>query len=511
MEFYPTPKTLLDQIFEGADWKKIETVLEPSAGKGDIVEYIHQQDSEIDIDCIEIEENLQHILTGKGYRLVWDNFLTYQTAKRYDLIVMNPPFSYGDEHLLKALKMQKDGGMILCILNAETLKNPWSLRRKELQQKLKLYQADISFLTSPFHNAERSTEVDVAVVKVCIPQKKRKSIFFEELRDAQSVPEMANTEMTDLAENDYIAAIVKRYEIEAGACIRLIHEYQGMKPYILESVKQEFYTKPILELKIGEKDLSNHPENRVLKLIRKKYWEALFADERFISGMTSKQLNSYREQIRDLQNYDFSYFNIKTLQEQMAKSYVEGVEETILELFDKLSHEHAWLPETQKNIHYYNGWSTNKAHMINPKVIIPVYNVFSDIFHKFHYTYTIVEPILDIEKVFDYLNGTPQRKSDLLHILEKAEKEKQSKKIECHYFTLTFYKKGTCHIVFKDLELLKKFNIFGSQKKGWLPPCYGKKKYSDMTIEEKKVIDEFEGAETYQNVEPFKAQLLLVG
>ena len=167
----------------------------------------------------------------------------------------------------------------------------------------------------------------------------------------------------------------------------------------------------------------------------------------------------------------------------MAKSYVEGVEETILELFDKLSHEHAWLPETQKNIHYYNGWATNKAHIINPKVIIPVYNVFSDIFHAFRYTYTIVEPILDIEKVFDYLNGTPQRKSNLLYILRKAEKEQQSKKIECHYFTLTFYKKGTCHIVFKDLELLKKFNIFGSQKKGWLPPCYGKKKYSDMTIE----------------------------
>lgn len=107
MEFYPTPKTLLDQIFKGANWKRIETVLEPSAGKGDIVEYIHQQDSEIDIDCIEIEENLQHILTGKGHRLVWDDFLSYQTPKHYDLIVMNPPFSTGDEHLLKALEMQK--------------------------------------------------------------------------------------------------------------------------------------------------------------------------------------------------------------------------------------------------------------------------------------------------------------------------------------------------------------------------------------------------------------------
>lgn len=50
------------------------------------------------------------------------------------------------------------------------------------------------------------------------------------------------------------------------------------------------------------------------------------------------------------------------------------------------------------------------------------------------------------------------------------------------------------HITFKDAELLKKFNIFGSQKKAWLPPCYGKKHYNEMTPEEKQVIDEFEGS-----------------
>ena len=32
-EFYPTPKTLLEEIFAGMEWKDVHTVLEPSAGK----------------------------------------------------------------------------------------------------------------------------------------------------------------------------------------------------------------------------------------------------------------------------------------------------------------------------------------------------------------------------------------------------------------------------------------------------------------------------------------------
>jgi hypothetical protein len=53
----------------------------------------------------------------------------------------------------------------------------------------------------------------------------------------------------------------------------------------------------------------------------------------------------------------------------------------------------------------------------------------------------------------------------------------------------------------KYLELLKKFNIFGSQHKGWLPPDYGRKNYQDMTDEEQTVINEFDGsALEYQQV-----------
>ena len=69
-EFYPTPRKLLDKITEGIDWKMIRSVLEPSAGKGDIADYIKERyknqryHNDLDIDCIEIDDNLQKTLKG---------------------------------------------------------------------------------------------------------------------------------------------------------------------------------------------------------------------------------------------------------------------------------------------------------------------------------------------------------------------------------------------------------------------------------------------------------------
>ena len=44
---------------------------------------------------------------------------------------------------------------------------------------------------------------------------------------------------------------------------------------------------------------------------------------------------------------------------------------------------------------------------------------------------------------------------------------------------------------------MKSFNLFASQKKGWLPPSYGKKSYRDMSAADKKVVDSFEGEASY--------------
>lgn len=187
------------------------------------------------------------------------------------------------------------------------------------------------------------------------------------------------------------------------------------------------------------------------------------------------------------------------MQEKVGK----GIEDTIMELFDELSHKYYYYDETSNNIHYYNGWKTNKSWIINKKVIIPLKG-FKDLEYSwggFRPTqYDTVRKLQDIEKCFNYLDGGLTEAVDLEEALKFAEDFGETKNIQLKYFTVTFYKKGTCHIVFTNEELLKKFNIFGSQHKGWLPPSYGKKPYKDLTAEEKDVINEFEGKEEYNKV-----------
>ena len=65
------------------------------------------------------------------------------------------------------------------------------------------------------------------------------------------------------------------------------------------------------------------------------------------------------------------------------------------------------------------------------------------------------------------------------------------------YFTATFYKKGTCHIEFTNTDVLKSFNLYAGQRKGWLPPTYGKKSYHDMAAADRRVVDSYEGEASY--------------
>lgn len=507
-EFYPTPKSLLNKIFDGVDWKQVDTILEPSAGKGDIIEFIQNSEEanryhhNFEIDCIEKDPNLQAVLKQKGFRLVHDDFFTFHTWKQYDLIVMNPPFSCGDKHLLNALKLQEDGGNVICILNAETLKNPYSVTRQALALRLEDLHANVSYMQNEFVSAERKTSVEIAVVKVSIPKKERDSRIFSELRESKQMSEQTVQEQTSLAENDYIKAAVKQFELETEAGIRLIREYQAMKPYMLRSLSGGNLAKndSILYLTMDKYNPCSPEvtENEFLKVVRLKYWTSIFNDSRFTGHMTSNLLSEYRTQIDKLADYDFSCFNIKTIQADIAIKLVKGVEECIVKLFDELSFQYSYSDELGRNIHYYNGWKTNKAWIINKKVILPWMNAwgrFNGLYDPA--SYEIIEKLADIEKALDYLSGSSGNERGIHETLHEAEKIGQTKKIPLKYFTVTFYKKGTCHIEFTNLELLKKLNIFGSQQKGWLPPAYGKKSYSDMDEEEKKVIDEFEGVESY--------------
>lgn len=513
-DFYPTPETLAARMVDMVDTKRVHFVLEPSAGKGDLVDklknkmsyygYSHITDkhgSDVEIDCIEKDVNLQNLLKGAGKRFVFDDFLKFETFKKYDLILMNPPFSEGDKHLLKALEMMQNGGQVVCLLNAETLKNPYSNRRKELLQKLEQLDAEIKYLDGAFTEAERQTTVEFALIYVDIPARKPVSLILDSLEKA---PEMGITDFTadkEITFYELLKRMVYQFELEAKAGIKLINEYCRLQPYLMNRLdaSKDKYAKPIFEIRFDDKawysGRATNMINQYLKKLRYKYWYALGDNPDFRAQLTSNLADIYYNKLLELSDYDFNLHNIEQVNKELQLQMTAAIEDTILALFDELSDKYSWYPECTKNIHYYNGWRTNIAHMINKKVIIPMQTTDSWDNQIDITKYSTVRKINDIEKVMDYLNdGRVAPYMDIEKVLETAKHEGQTRNIESKYFTLTFYKKGTVHLTFKNAELLKKFNIFGSRKKGWLPPCYGKKHYDKMTLEEKQVIDEFEGS-----------------
>ena len=501
LDYYPTPDTLLDKITEGLDWNRIQYVLEPSAGKGNIAEYLNRRQSknsystrELDIDCVEIEPELRSILLGKKFRIIHDDFLTFHTYKHYDLIIMNPPFSEGARHLLKALEVQSiSGGAVICILNAETIRNPYTNERDLLRRKLDSLGASIEFIEGAFSGAENPTDVEIAVVKAIVPEPKRHSTIFDTLREKEYEELNRDREFQELAPSDIVAAFVAQYNREIEWGLRLYDEYLDMKAGAMDEetpltfqVRGEGYNR-----------YSDFSVNTYVRSIRRKYWDKFFKSPKITRKMTTNLQNEYLSQVNTFVNYDFSYFNVKTVMIDMTKSLTRGVEDCILKLFDELSSVHSWEPGTKNNIHYYDGWATNKSWYINKKVILPYMNAFSRYDGRFDVDYRARESLSDIEKALNYLDSGETSEIDLHERLNRAQATGQSRGIELKYFNATFYKKGTCHLEFTNERLLKKLNIFGSQRKGWLPSGYGRKRYTDMTKEEQRVIDSFEGAAAY--------------
>jgi len=502
-DFYPTPESLIHKMLSGVKLDQISTILEPSAGKGDIVSAIMQKakycNNNLDIDTIEIDHNLQHILKGNGYKLVHNDFLTFNTYKNYDLIILNPPYSTGDKHLLKALDMQKNGGQVICLLNAETLRNPFSNYRKDLLRKLEEYDAEIEYIQNAFLDAERQTPVEVTLIKVTIPQSERISTIITNLKNEETyeIPVQNDNQLTH---HDFLKNITEQYNFEVTAGVRLINEYHAMQKHFLKSLKpgSHYSNTPIITMSVCKdrynSELPREMINNFICDVRFKYWEALLDSKIFNDLFTSNLRTEYHKKIDDLKNYDFSIYNIERVKLEIISQMTKSVEQTILDLFEKLSNKHHYA-EYSKNIHYFNGWKTNQCWKINKRVIIPL-SAWSWT-GTLDYAYTVLNKLTDIEKVFNYLDNGKTDEMSLSESLKQANSNQQTKKIETKYFFITFYQKGTCHLEFKDLELLKKFNIFGSQRKGWLPPTYGKKSYKDMTPDEKVVVDAFEGEKEY--------------
>lgn len=340
----------------------------------------------IDIDCIEIDKNLQSILRGKNFKVICDDFLTLSTYKKYDLILINPPFENGDKHLLKAIEMQKDGGIIICLLNAETIKNPYSQNRKTLIELLNKYNAKIDFIENVFINSEHKTDAETAIIYIDFPEIEYESDIYNKMNKKYG-SNIEFEEETNIVVNDYLQAIVSQYDVEVASTIELIKTYISLRPHILRTInhKNGYTELPLIGLIINGQethniayDKLNKATNDYLKAVRHKYWTHLLSNPKFTSKLTYNLQQKYRKMVNKLQDYDFSMYNIENLMIEMNAEIHIGIKETILNKFDKITTEHSYYQECNKNKYLFTAWKTNKAHKINKKVIIPCYGLFED-------------------------------------------------------------------------------------------------------------------------------------
>lgn len=516
--FYPTPKELVEKMMEMVDFKNVKNVLEPSAGKGDIIKlvnkkiddvknqslgsYSNKEENYANIDCCEINPSLRTLLKNESCSIVYDDFLKFYTQISYDLIIANPPFDRGCTHLMKMIDMAENAMkscQIVCLLNADTLHNAFSVERQELLKKLEKHEADVEFIKDAFLVAEKRTKVEVALIYINIKKQSNynDSLLFNELKQSQNNYDSSNEEKykNELVSGDMLERLVQQYNFEVKTGLKLINEYNNVSNLFVSSEKYE--REPILNL-----TYSDNPNGYVRK-IRSIYWKKLFMNDKFMSLFTNNLRNEYVNKVNELINFEFNLYNIYTIKIELNKKMIAAMEETILKLFDDFTDKWAYR-EYKDNRYLYNGWKTNQSFKINPKkVIIPhlcAWNYIGESYERFDPTrYEIIDTLRDIEKAFSYLSGE-EKTIDIMNALETARQIGRSRKIECEYFYLTFYKKGTAHFEWKDKELIKKLNIYAGKKKGWLNDGFGKKAYSEMNQEEKDVVDSFTDKKDYDNI-----------
>ena len=500
VQFYPTPANLVRKMIDCVDWSRVRMMLEPSAGKGDILDGVKAAGHHCAMECAEIDPDLREVLRGKKYLVAAEDFLSWDAQTRYDLIMMNPPFQNGEYHLLHALDLMQHGGQIVCLLNAATMDNAESPSRRDLMHRLEKYKAEIKTIPDAFKHAERAADVDVALIYVDIPKQRQDSYTLDELRRAADLPP-CDVESNQLAFSDPIEALVQQYQAEARIGLKMLDECERLSAMLGDDeesiIKVRIVSAEVAQAEYHKCEKYNSKQNWYIRELRARYWQKLFGSPALRALMTQQVQAEWSAKLNELRSYDFMMPNILQIQKDLAANLVHSVDDAILRMFDRLTYENSM--EKNGNIHYYNGWKTNKAARINKKVIVAFYQLYEPRWGGSWSTYMTDDFLEELEKIFTYLDvGRTDGMSVRKIVHDSIDKDYDGRKLHFKYFDLVFKKKGTVHIFFTNPELLKKLNIFGGRKKQWLPPCYGQKDYNRMDNEEKAVVDAFEGRKSYE-------------
>ena len=208
-----------------------------------------------------------------------------------------------------------------------------------------------------FRSAERVTDVTVAFIFIDVPKAFHASLIMDKLEKAKDVEKSVYEPTEIVTAENYIEQMIEFYNREVELCSAFLHEYFSIVPFIRTCMPKDFdpseeyyqqlrakagyYNKysyeetPVLRVRVGDHDVEDYKDiNKAIKIIRYKYWNHLFHNEKFTELLTSDMRQKLYNAVSSMDVYDFNAHNIQVVQEQFITSLLQNLEQTILSLFE---------------------------------------------------------------------------------------------------------------------------------------------------------------------------------
>lgn len=473
-ELWPTPRAIAGKMLARISDEAIH-FLEPSAGRGDLAEVIKgnkYDHSRRNVDCIEQSPELAAILSSKEFPVVGHDWLAYDGVCYYDAIVMNPPFSNGDKHLLRAWDFMHDGE-IVCLLNEETINNPHTDSRKLLAKVIKDNGGQVELLGDCFSTAARKTNVKVAMVYL-------KKVAADDAPDLwakdgeEKVPdEDIGTERHMLAIRDRLGNMQHHYDMANSEMMKGFKHLRRAMVYMgANGISASYTGKDYREIAGIALENVNSARAEFGRKHRRDAWMKVFELMEFRKWLDKKQTEEFIRDIERNGNIPFTVENIKGTLENVFQQRGKLFEMSVANVFDEL-------------VRYYNGnhchtegWKTNDSYKVNRKLIFPYGCTFDNKYtHNFSMNWRgVIDVYSDLDRVLCVLDGKDFTKCWTIgHVMDAAfrrlgngVKAPFDNTAESEYFDIRFFKKGTVHLTFKDEKLWEKFCITAAKGKKWL-------------------------------------------
>lgn len=125
-QFFETPTVIARRMVHLAEIKATDEILEPSAGRGAILQAVFEVVPEASVTAVELDPDNVKVLVrnvkGRGFSTVQEgDFLALYAAGSpcFDKILMNPPFTRQQDidHVMRAYSLLKPGGTLVSVMS----------------------------------------------------------------------------------------------------------------------------------------------------------------------------------------------------------------------------------------------------------------------------------------------------------------------------------------------------------------------------------------------------------